>query len=62
MSSGVKASFLITNARTRGGQFIVGTQVRPSLPYEGHTLQSQIALVEHLTGTEIERSYIAVTA
>jgi IS5 family transposase len=55
---GVKASFAVTNARARGGQFIVGAQARPGLPYDGHTLQSQIAQVERLTGARVERAYV----
>lgn len=31
---------------------------RPSLPYDGHTLQSQIAQVECLTGAKVERAYV----
>lgn len=55
---GVKASFAVTNARAVGGQFIVGAQARPSLPYDGHTLQSQIAQVERLTAVAVERAYV----
>lgn len=55
---GVKASFAVTNARAGGGQFIVGAQARPGLPYDGHTLQSQIAQVERLTGASVERAYV----
>ena len=53
---GVKASFAVTNARAGGGQFIA--QARPGLPYDGHTLQSQIAQVERLTGASVERAYV----
>ncbi len=55
---GVKASFAVTNARARGGQFIVGAQACPGLPYDGHTLQSQITQVERLTGVTVERAYV----
>lgn len=34
---GVKASFAVTNARARGGQFIIGAPACPGLPYDGHT-------------------------
>jgi IS5 family transposase len=37
---GVKASIAVTNARTAGGQFIVGMQALPGKPYDGHTLCS----------------------
>lgn len=55
---GVKASFAVTNARARGGQFIVGAQAHPGLPYDGHTLQRQIAQVERLTSARVERAYV----
>lgn len=35
---GVKTSIAETNARTAGGQFIVGMQALPGGPYDGHTL------------------------
>ena len=38
---GVKASFAVTNARAGGGQFIVGAQARPGLPYDGHTCKAR---------------------
>lgn len=39
---GVKTSIAVTNARTAGGQFIVGMQALPGSPYDGHTLTGQI--------------------
>ena len=45
----------VTNARTAGGQFIVGMQALPGNPCDGHTLTGQIARVERLTR---ERAYV----
>jgi IS5 family transposase len=39
---GVKTSIAVTNARTAGGQFIIGMQALPGRPYDGHTLTGQI--------------------
>ena len=55
---GVKTSIAVTNARTAGGQFIVGMQALPGSPYDGHTLSGQIAQVERLTGIAVERAYV----
>jgi IS5 family transposase len=55
---GVKTSIAVTNARTAGGQFIVGMQALPGNPYDGHTLTGQIAQVERLTGITVERAYV----
>ena len=55
---GVKTSIAVTNARTAGGQFIVGMQALPGSPYDGHTLTGQIAQVERLTGIAVERAYV----
>ncbi|GAC1646107.1 MAG: IS5 family transposase [Chloroflexota bacterium] len=55
---GVKTSIAVTNARTAGGQFIVGMQALPGNPYDGHTLTGQIAQVERLTGIAVERAYV----
>lgn len=55
---GVKTSIAVTNARTPGGQFIVGMQSLPGNPYDGHTLTGQIAQVERLTGIAVERAYV----
>ena len=55
---GVKTSIAVTNARTAGGQFIVGMQALPGSPYDGHTLTGQIAQVERLTGVVVERAYV----
>ena len=54
---GVKASIATTNARTNGGQFIVGMMTMPGSPYDGHTLGQQIDQVERITGTTVERAY-----
>ena len=55
---GVKASFAVTNARSAGGQFIIGAQALPGLPYDGHTLKGQIDQVQRLTGTPVRRAYV----
>jgi IS5 family transposase len=55
---GVKTSIAVTNARTAGGQFIVGMQTLPGNPYDGHTLTSQLEQVERMTGVAIERAYV----
>lgn len=55
---GVKTSIAVTNARADGGQFIVGIQAVPGLPYDGHTLKYQIAQVERLTGSKVTRAYV----
>ena len=54
---GVKASIATTNARTAGGQFIVGMMTMPGSPYDGHTLGQQIDQVERITGVAVERAY-----
>ena len=48
----------MTNARAAGGQFVLGIQARPGLPYDGHTLSGQIAQVERLTGETVARVYV----
>ena len=55
---GVEASIAVTNARTAGGQFIVGMQSLPGNPYDGHTLSGQIEQVERLTGVAVQRAYV----
>ncbi len=55
---GVKTSIAVTNARTAGGQFIVGMQALPCNPDDGHTLTGQIEQVERLTGVTVERAYV----
>jgi transposase, IS5 family len=55
---GVKTSIAVTNARTAGGQFIIGMQSLPGSPYDGHTLTGQIEQVERLTGIAVERAYV----
>ncbi len=55
---GVKTSIAVTNARTAGGQFIIGMQALPGRPYDGHTLTGQIEQVERLTGIPVERAYV----
>jgi len=55
---GVKTSIAVTNARTAGGQFIVGMQALPGSPYDGHTLTGQIEQVERLTGIAVKRAYV----
>ena len=55
---GVKVSIAVTNARAAGGQFVLGIQTMPGLPYDGHTLKDQIAQVERLTGEKVARVYV----
>ena len=55
---GVKVSIAVTNARSPGGQFVLGVKALPGLPYDGHTLAGQIAQVERLTGEKIARVYV----
>lgn len=55
---GIKTSIAVTNARCKGGQFIVGMQTCPGNPYDGHTLSDQIAQVEKLTGCPVKRAYV----
>jgi len=55
---GVKVSIAVTNARTAGGQFVLGVQALPGLPYDGHTLSGQIAQIERLTGETVARVYV----
>ena len=55
---GVKTSIAVTNARSAGGQFIVGMQALAGSPYDGHTLSGQIEQVERLTGVAVERAYV----
>jgi transposase, IS5 family len=54
---GVKTSIATTNARTAGGQFIIGMMTMPGSPYDGHTLTRQIDQVERMTGVAVERAY-----
>lgn len=55
---GVKTSIAVTNARARGGQFILGMHTLPGNPYDGHTLTGQIAQVERITGITVRRAYV----
>jgi transposase, IS5 family len=55
---GVKASFVTTNARARGGQFVLHTKTLPGNPYDGHTLKAVIEHTEKLTGCAIARAYV----
>ena len=55
---GVKTSIAVTNARSAGGQFILGMHTLPGNPYDGHTLTGQIAQVERITGIAVRRAYV----
>jgi IS5 family transposase len=55
---GVKASIVTTNARARGGQFVLHASALPGNPYDGHTLGAVVAATERLTGCAIERAYV----
>jgi IS5 family transposase len=54
---GVKTSIATTNARAKGGQFVVGARTLPGNPYDGHSLDAQIDQVERLTGQPVSRAY-----
>lgn len=54
---GVKVSIATTNARAKGGQFVLHAKALPGNPYDGHTLKDVIAQTQKLTGREIERGY-----
>jgi transposase, IS5 family len=55
---GVKVSIAVTNARAAGGQFILGMKAMPGNPYDGHTLEGQIAQLERITGCKVTRAYV----
>ena len=55
---GVKTSIAVTNARAKGGQFILGMHALPGNPFDGHTLSGQIAQVERITGIKVTRAYV----
>ena len=55
---GVKVSVATTNTVAPGGQFVLGARALPGNPYDGHTLDAQIAQTERLTGVGIERAYV----
>jgi IS5 family transposase len=55
---GVKASFVTTNGRPPGGQFVLHAKALPGNPYDGHTLGDVINSAETLTGCPIERAYV----
>ncbi|MDX2144606.1 MAG: transposase, partial [Rhodospirillaceae bacterium] len=54
---GVKVSIATTNARAKGGQFVLHAKALPGNPYDGHTLKDAIEETQTLTGREIERVY-----
>lgn len=54
---GVKVSVTTTNARAKGGQFVLHAKALPGNPYDGHTLKDAIEETQALTGREIERGY-----
>jgi len=54
---GVKVSIATTNARSKGGQFVLHAKALPGSPYDGHTLRQVIEETQALTGREIERIY-----
>ncbi len=54
----MKVSIATTNARSRGGQFVLHAKALPGNPYDGHTLREAIEETEALTGREIERIYV----
>ena len=55
---GVKVSITTTNARAKGGQFVLHAKALPGNPYDGHTLKDAIESTQALTGRAIERAYV----
>ena len=55
---GVKVSFVTTNRRAKGGQFVLHAASLPGNPYDGHTLDTVLEETQALTGREIERAYV----
>ena len=55
---GCKVSITTTNARAKGGQFILHAKALHGCPYDGHTLKEVIEETQTLTGREIERVYV----
>ena len=55
---GCKVSIATTNAAAPGGQFVLGARALPGNPHDGHTLATQIAQTERVTGIGIERAYV----
>jgi len=55
---GCKVSITTTNARAKGGQFILHAKALHGRPYDGHTLKEGIEETQTLTGREIERVYV----
>lgn len=55
---GVKTSIATTNARAKGGQFVLGARALPGNPYDGHSLGDQIDQVARVTGREVKRAYV----
>ena len=58
---GVKASIVTTNARARGGQFVLHAKALPGNPYDGHTLGAgHQPATEKLTGCQIARAFTSI--
>ena len=55
---GVKASFVTTNKRSKGGMFVLHAKALPGNPYDGHTLEAVLDETEALTGRQIDRVYV----
>lgn len=55
---GVKCTLAVTNAKTAGGQFVLGAKTIPGNPWDGNTLAIQIDQIEALTGRKIQRAYV----
>ena len=55
---GVKVSFVTTNRRCKGGQFVLHAKALPGNPYDGHSLREVLDETQALTGREIERAYV----
>ena len=55
---GVKTSIATTNARAKGGQFVLGARALPGNPYDGRSLGGQLDQVARLTGRAVKRAYV----
>ena len=55
---GVKTSVATTNARARGGQFVLGALTCPGNPYDARTLAPQLDQVARVTGIAPARAYV----
>jgi IS5 family transposase len=55
---GCKVTLATTNARTKGGQFVVHIDALHGNPYDGHTLKAAVEAAEDWTGVAAKRIYV----